>query len=58
MFLITYIVLCLIVAWCAKGSRGGPIVYFFASLIVTPLLALLFLVLLSEKTFPKDSDMG
>ncbi|WP_207478711.1 hypothetical protein [Arenibaculum pallidiluteum] len=46
--LFLHVLACVIVALCALDRRGGFLLYFLASLFLTPLVTLVFLVVTSS----------
>ena len=51
---ILYVVLCLVVAFLGRARRIGALGFFLASLVLTPLVALLILVLSADNRVMLD----
>jgi hypothetical protein len=51
---VLYLILCLVVAFLGRARRIGALGFFLASLILTPLIALLILVLSADNRVVLD----
>lgn len=54
MFIALYLIFCLAVAFLGRARRIGALGFFLVSLLLTPILALLILILTSDNRVPVE----